>query len=94
MYGVEPVRELIAAAPGAIRTLYIRTGDEARFEEEMDSVRIAGGQVAFANEAEISRNAGAMPVIRESRPSSRSSPIPNSRTCSKPGPTPFCSSMA
>ena len=55
---VQPVRELIAAAPGAIRTLYIRTGDEGRFEEEMDSVRIAGGQVAFANEAEISRNCG------------------------------------
>ncbi len=58
VYGVEPVRELLAAAPGAIRTLYIRTGDENRFEEEIDRVRIAGGQVAFADEAEISRNCG------------------------------------
>lgn len=58
VYGIEPVRELIAAAPGAIRTLYVRTGDEHKFEEEMDRVRIAGGQVAFADEAEIARNCG------------------------------------
>ena len=58
VFGVEPVRELIAAAPGSIRTLYVRTGDGQRFEEEMDAVRIAGGQVAFAEEAEISRNCG------------------------------------
>jgi 23S rRNA (guanosine2251-2'-O)-methyltransferase len=58
VFGIEPVRELITAAPGAIRTLYIRTGDEARFEEEMDRVRIAGGEVAFADESEISRNCG------------------------------------
>ncbi|HLX38502.1 MAG TPA: RNA methyltransferase substrate-binding domain-containing protein, partial [Candidatus Binataceae bacterium] len=58
VFGIEPVRELITAAPGSIRTLYIRTGDEARFEEEMDRVRIAGGEVAFAEEAEIARNCG------------------------------------
>ena len=58
VFGVEPVRELIAAAPGSIRTLYVRSGDAERFEEEMDRVRIAGGQVAFAPEAEISRNCG------------------------------------
>jgi 23S rRNA (guanosine2251-2'-O)-methyltransferase len=58
VFGVEPVRELIAAAPGAIRTLYVRIGDEHRFEDEMDRVRIAGGQVGFADEAEISRNCG------------------------------------
>ena len=58
VWGVEPVRELLAAAPGAVRTLYVRTGDGNRFEEEMDRVRIAGGQVAFAEEAEISRNCG------------------------------------
>lgn len=58
VFGVEPVRELITAAPGAIRTLYVRTGDESRFEDEMDRVRIAGGQVAFADEGEISRNCG------------------------------------
>ena len=58
VFGVEPVRELIAAAPGSIRTLYVRTGDGQRFEEEMDAVRIAGGQVAFAEESEISRNCG------------------------------------
>ena len=58
VWGIEPVRELIAAAPGAIRTLYVRNGDGERFEEEMDRVRIAGGQVAFADEGEIARNCG------------------------------------
>jgi len=58
VWGIEPVRELISAAPGAIRTLYVRTGDGERFEDEMDRVRIAGGQVAFAEEAEIARNCG------------------------------------
>ncbi len=58
VWGIEPVRELITAAPGAIRTLYIRSGDGQRFEDEMDRVRIAGGQVAFADEAEITRNCG------------------------------------
>lgn len=89
VFGVEPVRELIAAAPGSIRTLYIRTGDGHRFEEEMDRVRIAGGQVAFADEAEISRNCGPdarhqgiAAVVREyaytdSRTCSRASLIPS-----------------
>ena len=36
VFGIEPVRELIAAAPGSIRTLYVRSGDGQRFEEEMD----------------------------------------------------------
>jgi len=58
VFGIEPVRELIAAAPGSIRTLYVRSGDEERFEDEMDRVRIAGGEVAFAEEAEIARNCG------------------------------------
>jgi 23S rRNA (guanosine2251-2'-O)-methyltransferase len=58
VFGIEPVKELIAAAPASIRTLYIRSGDERRFEEEMDSVRIAGGQVGFASEADLTRNCG------------------------------------
>jgi len=58
VFGIEPVRELLGAAPGAIRTLYVRTGDEHRFEEEMDRVRIAGGEVAFADESEMARNCG------------------------------------
>src|SRR5271166_2305618 len=41
VWGIEPVRELITAAPGAIRTLYVRSGDGPRFEDEMDRVRIA-----------------------------------------------------
>jgi|ERR1022692_721312 23S rRNA (guanosine2251-2'-O)-methyltransferase len=58
VFGVEPVKELISAAPGIIKTLYIRTGDERRFEDEIDRVRVAGGNVAHADEAELTRNCG------------------------------------
>jgi 23S rRNA (guanosine2251-2'-O)-methyltransferase len=58
VFGVEPVRELVVAAPSSIRTLYVRSGDERRFEDEMDRVRIAGGQVAFASDADLVRNCG------------------------------------
>ena len=58
VFGVEPVKELIGAAPGIIKTLYIRTGDERRYEDEIDRVRVAGGNVARADEAELTRNCG------------------------------------
>lgn len=58
VFGVEPVREMIAAAPGAIRSLYIREGDEARFKEEAERVRAAGGHVTRAAEPEFARLCG------------------------------------
>lgn len=58
VFGVEPVREMVAAAPGAIRSLYIREGDEARFREEAERVRAAGGHVTRAAEAEFARLCG------------------------------------
>lgn len=58
VFGVEPVRELLAAAPNTIQTLYVREGDEQRFEAEMDRVRIAGGQVVIARSGEIERFVG------------------------------------
>jgi len=58
VFGVEPVRELVAAAADTIQTLYVRMGEERRFENEMDRVRIAGGRVAIARDDEIERLTG------------------------------------
>jgi 23S rRNA (guanosine2251-2'-O)-methyltransferase len=72
VFGVEPVRELIATAPNSIETVYVRTGAERRFAEEMDRVRAAGGRVVLAREGEIerltgrdARHQGTAAVVRE-----------------------------
>jgi len=57
VFGVEPVRELLSAAPEIVRTLYLRAGDE-RFAEEARRVRANGGQVTKADEAELARLCG------------------------------------
>jgi 23S rRNA (guanosine2251-2'-O)-methyltransferase len=58
VYGVEPIRELVAAAPGSIRVLYVKSGDEQRFATEIDLVRTGGGRVEFADDAGLERLAG------------------------------------
>jgi 23S rRNA (guanosine2251-2'-O)-methyltransferase len=58
VYGVEPIRELVAAAPASIRVLYVKSGDERRFAPEIDLVRTGGGRVEFADEAGLERLAG------------------------------------
>ncbi len=58
VYGVEPIRELVASAPGSIRALYVKSGDERRFAAEIDLVRTGGGRVEFADEAGLERLAG------------------------------------
>ena len=58
VYGVEPIRELVAAAPASIRVLYVKSGDERRFAAEIDFVRTGGGRVEFADEAGLERLAG------------------------------------
>jgi 23S rRNA (guanosine2251-2'-O)-methyltransferase len=58
VYGVEPIRELVAAAPASIRVLYVKTGDQRRFVEEIDRVRTSGGRVEFADDAGLERLAG------------------------------------
>src|SRR5260370_40488615 len=58
VYGVEPIRELVAAAPASIRVLYVKSGDERRFVAEIDLVRTGGGPVEFADEAGLERLAG------------------------------------
>jgi len=58
VYGVEPIRELVAAAPASIRVLYVKFGDERRFAPEIDLVRTGGGRVEFADESGLERLAG------------------------------------
>jgi 23S rRNA (guanosine2251-2'-O)-methyltransferase len=58
VFGVEPVRELVAAAPTAVRGLRVRAGDEGRFAPEITRVRAAGGRVDFVDDVELARLAG------------------------------------
>ena len=58
VYGVEPIRELVAAAPASIRVLYVKSGDERRFAAEIDLVRTGGGRVEFVDEPGLERLAG------------------------------------
>ena len=58
VFGAEPVHELIAAAPGAVRTLYVRTDLQARFADVSERVRAAGGHVVAAEAAALARMAG------------------------------------
>lgn len=59
VFGAEPVHELIAAAPDAVRTLYVQHGLESRFQRETERVRAAGGHVVSAEPGALARMAGA-----------------------------------
>jgi 23S rRNA (guanosine2251-2'-O)-methyltransferase len=58
IFGVEPVRELIAASPAAIRTLYFKSGMQGRFADEIEAVRVSGGQVVSSGDEALGRMAG------------------------------------
>jgi 23S rRNA (guanosine2251-2'-O)-methyltransferase len=58
VFGVEPVKELLAAAPESVRILHVRERDRARFAAEIDRVRLSGGQVVTADDASLARIAG------------------------------------
>lgn len=58
IFGVEPVRELIGASPGSIRTLYVKAGMQNRFAGEIDAVRESGGQIVSAGDDAMARMAG------------------------------------
>jgi 23S rRNA (guanosine2251-2'-O)-methyltransferase len=58
VFGIEPVREMLAADPTAVQTLYVRGRDEARFAAEIARVRRAGGRVMAVEEGELARMAG------------------------------------
>ncbi len=74
VYGVEPVRELVAAAPETIRVLYVRAGDERRFAPEIERVRSSGGRVEIVQVQDLdrlsgpqARHQGLVALIREYR---------------------------
>ncbi|HYB91932.1 MAG TPA: 23S rRNA (guanosine(2251)-2'-O)-methyltransferase RlmB [Candidatus Binataceae bacterium] len=58
VFGVEPVRELLAAAPAMVRVLHVRLGDEGRFAEEIGRVRRAGGRAESLSREDLDRIAG------------------------------------
>jgi 23S rRNA (guanosine2251-2'-O)-methyltransferase len=58
IFGVEPVRELIAVAPSRVRILYVKAGTEHRFEPQMRAVRESGGQALVVMGKELVRLAG------------------------------------
>src|SRR5579875_1537267 len=58
IFGVEPVREMLAAQPEAIEALYVRGRDARRFSGEIEQVRKAGGRVVEVDDAELARAAG------------------------------------
>jgi 23S rRNA (guanosine2251-2'-O)-methyltransferase len=58
VFGVEPVREMIAAAPSRIRVLYIKHGAETRFDSLIQKVRETGGRVEGLPGNELTRIAG------------------------------------
>lgn len=57
VFGVEPVRELLQAAPEMVRTLCVG-GDGRRFTAEMEQVRSAGGQVTRCDDRALEGLAG------------------------------------
>jgi 23S rRNA (guanosine2251-2'-O)-methyltransferase len=58
IFGVEPVRELLAAAPGAIRVLYVKAGAQARFAGEINAARVQGATVLATEDEALARMAG------------------------------------
>jgi 23S rRNA (guanosine2251-2'-O)-methyltransferase len=62
VFGVEPIRELIAGAPESIRTLYLRQGTRRRFERESLRVAEAGGAVEEVDDRALAALAGAQSV--------------------------------
>jgi 23S rRNA (guanosine2251-2'-O)-methyltransferase len=58
VFGAEPVRELVAASPSSVRTLYIKPGTHSRFTDEIAAVRAGGGNVVTAEDDMLARMAG------------------------------------
>jgi 23S rRNA (guanosine2251-2'-O)-methyltransferase len=72
VFGVEPVTELIAAAPQSVRTLYVRDRDQRRFADEVERVRSSGGETRAVDDATLvrivgegSRHQGIAAVVRD-----------------------------
>src|SRR5262249_39612683 len=72
VFGAEPVRELVLAAPHSIEARHVRAGDERRFSDAAERVRAAGGRVVIAREGELerlvdrdARHQGVAAIVRE-----------------------------
>src|SRR5258708_19517816 len=55
IFGVEPVRELLAASANSIQTLYVKNGLYERFGGEIETVREAGGKGVRAEDGQLPR---------------------------------------
>jgi 23S rRNA (guanosine2251-2'-O)-methyltransferase len=59
VYGVEPIRELVAAAPQAVRALFVRRDEERRFAAEIQQMRQHGGRIELVEAERLVQLAGA-----------------------------------
>jgi 23S rRNA (guanosine2251-2'-O)-methyltransferase len=58
VFGVEPVREIIAAGPSRIVALHVKPEAVDRFRSEIEAVRSIGGRIIDASNHELARMAG------------------------------------
>lgn len=58
VFGAEPVKELIAAAPETVTKLYLTDETQPRFRAEAELLRRAGGQIVTLDRRELARLAG------------------------------------
>jgi 23S rRNA (guanosine2251-2'-O)-methyltransferase len=58
IFGLQPVREIITAAPFRIRKLYVKQGAETIFPAEIRAVRENGGEIMAVPSNELARLAG------------------------------------
>jgi 23S rRNA (guanosine2251-2'-O)-methyltransferase len=58
VFGLEPIREIIASAPSRVRRLYVKQGAEGRFQLIITAVRLGGGEIIAAPISELQRLAG------------------------------------
>jgi len=59
VFGIEPIRELVAAAPAIIRALYVRHGMGGRLASEIAAVTTAGGELREVDDNTLVAMAGA-----------------------------------
>jgi 23S rRNA (guanosine2251-2'-O)-methyltransferase len=58
VFGIEPIRELVAVAPTMVRTLYLRAATRARLAAEVVAVAAAGGEIREVEDRALVAMAG------------------------------------
>jgi len=58
VFGLEPIREIIAATPARIRRLYVKQGTETRFEPLINAVRLRGAEIVAVSSNQLQGIAG------------------------------------